>query len=229
MNKRKYRWIKGMCMLLLFGLATSIGYVAQQSDIATVQAASSRRKLTDLVADYTGETLMVGETIPKRDIEVIGFYDDGSEAIIRSFTMSTVFGKKVESLEAEYMGEDVTVGQSVKKKDISVTVYFTDGSSEPDFTKFTIASDIVKREGENELRVSYGGKYAEIVVYGIPPLAIEEIDAWYEGKGVIVGNRPNAQSCAIDIDCSCLVVCNATKISDAKAYNFKASDVVPSC
>ena len=214
MNKRKYRWIKGMCMLLLFGLATSIGYVAQQSDIATVQAASSRRKLTDLVADYTGETLMVGETIPKRDIEVIGFYDDGSEAIIRSFTMSTttvqrdgentinisynglrttvtVFGKKVESLEAEYMGEDVTVGQSVKKKDISVTVYFTDGSSEPDFTKFTIASDIVKREGENELRVSYGGKYAEIVVYGIPPLAIEEIDAWYEGKGVIVGNRPN--------------------------------------
>ncbi len=31
---------------------------------------------------------------------------------------------------------------------------------------------------------------------------------------VIVGNRQNAQSCAIDIDCSCLVVCNSPKISE---------------
>lgn len=31
---------------------------------------------------------------------------------------------------------------------------------------------------------------------------------------VIVGNRRNAQSCAIDIDCSCMVVCNNTKISE---------------
>ena len=31
---------------------------------------------------------------------------------------------------------------------------------------------------------------------------------------VIIGNRRNAQSCAIDIDCSCLVVCNNAKISD---------------
>ena len=31
---------------------------------------------------------------------------------------------------------------------------------------------------------------------------------------VIVGNRRNAQSCAIDIDCSCMVVCNNAKISE---------------
>ena len=31
---------------------------------------------------------------------------------------------------------------------------------------------------------------------------------------VIIGNRRNAQSCAIDIDCSCLVVCNNAKISE---------------
>lgn len=215
MNKQKHRWKKGICMLLLLGFATGIGYFVQAPEPATVQAASTRRKLVELLAYYNGdgEALMVGATIPKREIEVVGIYDDGSEAIIRSFTMSTttvqrdgentisisynglrttitVFGKKVESLEAEYMGEDVTVGQSVKKKDISVTAYFTDGSME-DITNFTMASDVVKREGENVLRVSYGGKHAEIVVYGKPPLAIEEIDAWYEGEGVIVGNRPN--------------------------------------
>ena len=214
MNKRKQRWIKGICMMLLLGLATGIGAVAQQPDIATVQAASSRRKLTDLIAEYKGETLMVGETIAKRDIEVIGIYDDGSEAVIRSFSLSTskvakdgenviritynglktevtVFGKKVESIEAEYVGEDVTVGQSVKKKDIRVTVYFTDGSMEEEITNFTIKSDVVRKEGENVLRVSYGGKNADIFVYGIPPLAVEEIDAWYEGEGVIVGNAPD--------------------------------------
>ena len=31
---------------------------------------------------------------------------------------------------------------------------------------------------------------------------------------VIVGNRQNAQSCAIDIDCSCLVICNNAEISE---------------
>ena len=31
---------------------------------------------------------------------------------------------------------------------------------------------------------------------------------------VIIGNRQNAQSCAIDIDCSCLVICNGAKVSD---------------
>ena len=31
---------------------------------------------------------------------------------------------------------------------------------------------------------------------------------------VIIGNRRNAQSCAIDIDCSCLVVCNNANISE---------------
>lgn len=31
---------------------------------------------------------------------------------------------------------------------------------------------------------------------------------------VIVGNRKHAQSCAIDIDCSCLVICNNAAISD---------------
>ena len=31
---------------------------------------------------------------------------------------------------------------------------------------------------------------------------------------VIVGNRKHAQSCAIDIDCSCLVICNNAEISD---------------
>ena len=215
MNKQKHRWKKGICMLLLLGLATGIGYVVQVPEPEIAQAASTRRKLVELSAYYNGdsEALMVGETIPKREIEVVGIYDDGSEAIIRSFTMSTttvqrdgentinisynglrttvtIFGKKVESLEAEYMGEDVTVGQSVKRKDIAVIAYFTDGSKE-EITKFTMASDVVKREGENELRVSYGGKNAEIIVYGIPPLAIEEIDAWYDGDGVIVGNRPN--------------------------------------
>ena len=214
MNKRKHRWIKGICMMLLLGLATGIGSVAQQADIVTVQAASSRRKLVELEAEYVGETLLVGETIAKRDIEVTGIYDDGSEAVIRSFTISPttvkkdgentiritynglkteviIFGKKVESLEAEYVGEDVTVGQPVKKKDIRVTAYFTDGSMQEDITNFTIKSDVVRKEGENVLKVSYDGKSAEIFVYGIPPLAVEEIDVWYEGEGVIVGNAPD--------------------------------------
>lgn len=213
MNKRKHRWKKGICMMLLLSLAMGIGAVVQQPDITMVQAASSRRKLTELVAEYTGETLMVGDTIAKRNIEVTGIYDDGSEAVIRSFDISpakvtkdgentiritynglktevVVFGKKVESLEAEYVGEDVTVGQSVRKKDIVVTAYFTDGSEE-EITNFTITSDVVRKEGDNTLRVSYGGKTAEIVVYGVPPLAVEEIDAYYEGEGVIVGNAPD--------------------------------------
>ena len=31
---------------------------------------------------------------------------------------------------------------------------------------------------------------------------------------VLVGNRKNAQSCAIDIDCSCLIICNNAKVSE---------------
>ena len=200
--------------MLLLGLAMSIGAVVQQSDITTVQAASSRRKLTELVAEYMGETLMVGESIAKREIEVTGYYDDGSEAVIRTFSISpskvtkdgeniinvtynnkkttvTVYGKKVDFLEAEYTGGDVTVGQSVRKKDIVVTAYFTDGSVQEGIKNFTIPSDVVRKEGDNTLRVSYGGKNAEIVVYGVPPLAVEEIDAYYEGEGVIVGNAPD--------------------------------------
>ena len=203
--------------MLLLGLATGLGYVVQMPETETVQAASSRRKLVELEAEYTneeGDTLMVGETIARRDITVTGIYDDGSEAVIRSFAISPstvrkegentiqisynglkttviIFGKKVESIEAEYVGEDVIVGQSVKKKDIVVNVNFSDGSVKENITNFTITSDVVRKEGENTLRVSYEGKSAEIYVYGIPPLAIEEIDAWYEGEGVIVGNAPD--------------------------------------
>ena len=205
--------VKGICMALLLGMAAGTGFFVSNPAENMVAEAATRRKLVELYAEYTGEPVMVGETVKKREIQVTGWYDDGTDAVIRTFTLASdrinrdgdniltitynglrttviVPGKKVESLEVDYRGEDVVIGNAVKKKEIYVLAYFTDGSTE-EITNFTLTSDVIRREGENTVIVSFGGKRAEVIVYGKQPLAVVEIEAYYDGEGVIVGNTPN--------------------------------------
>ena len=205
---------KKFCIALLASIVIGIPTCYFFPSLPVAQAAE-RVKVEELWVEYIGETVVVGEEVSKRDIRVTAYYSDGTTADLKSFTLVsskikkegentlvvtyngvraefTVEGKAIESIEAQYTGEDVTIGNSVKKKEIIVTVYYSDGSEE-EVTDFTISSDIIKRENENELQIVYGGKKTKVTVYGKKPLAIEEIEAYYEGEGVIVGNMPKKE------------------------------------
>lgn len=164
-----------------------------------------------ITADYTGDELYVGSTIPQGKVEVYAYFSDGSYEKVKGFTLSVttvakeglntvpvvyggkmqyiyVYGKAplaVEEIMAYYMGEPVIAGNPISKSDIEVMVLYNDGTMKK-VTNFNISPSIAEEEGENEITVSYGDKSTEIEVFA-EERYITEMRAKYIGPGVIVG------------------------------------------
>lgn len=185
--------------------------VSYQGKTAVIEVEG--KAVEEITADYVGEELYIGATIPVGRIEVNAYYTDGSSERVRDFTLSVtsvgkeglntipvvykgktayayVYGKAplaVEELFAYYEGEPIIEGNAIPKSSIRVEAFYNDGSTK-EITNFNISPSIVKDMGDNEITVSYGDISTTIEVYGMERI-IEDMTARYIGPGVIVGKK----------------------------------------
>lgn len=166
-----------------------------------------------ITADYTGEELYIGATIPVGKINAYAYFSDGSFEKIRNFSLSSktvtkagvntitvVYGGKtadifvvgkeplaVEELMAVYIGRPVIAGGDISKNDIEVQAIYNDGTIKP-VKNFNISPSIAEVEGENEITITYGNAETVIQVYA-QARYVTEMRARYIGPGVIIGKK----------------------------------------
>lgn len=198
MKRKKGYMLLVFCLLLC---AAALPARAQAAD-PTVVAIS---------AFYTGDTLVVGEEIPKEDISVTAYYSDGTSAEVTEFAMSVqrvvsdganrvmivyrgkstdvyVYGKKPSSIFAYYTGELLSVGNKVGAENLDVSLYYSDGSYEK-LEDYQIANPVITTVGVQKVRIIYGGLYTTVDVTGIASRPISMLTAVYDGEGVPQGTQ----------------------------------------
>lgn len=174
------------------------------------------KSLESITAEYLGEAVYIGTPVASAKVEVIAYFDDGSEKRVKDFKLSdatvtkkgtniftvTYEGKKatfevegkeplaVVDIEAEYTGEPLYVGDTISKSDIKVTLTYNDEEMDPKDagTNFTISPSVVEDVGENTIIVSYGGVSTEVEVTGVEKL-VEKLIVEYIGPGVLIGEH----------------------------------------
>lgn len=176
-----------------------------------VRAKAAEPTVTAIGAVYTGDTLVVGEEIPKDKISVTAYYSDGTSAEVTEFAMSMqrvaadganrimivyrgkstevyVYGKKPSSLYAFYTGELVSVGNRVGSENLDVSLYYSDGSYEK-LEDYQVANPVITAVGTQKVRIIYGSLNTTVDVIGIASKPISMLTAVYDGEGVPQGTQ----------------------------------------
>jgi len=169
------------------------------------------KEVESITADYVGDELYVGTTIPVGKIDVYAYFSDGTYDKVKGFTLSEptviregmntvtvtykgksapifVLGKAplaIEELTAYYMGNMVIEGNAINKGDIVVEAIYNDGTVKK-ITNFNISPSIAELEGENDITVSYG-EASTVIQVPAEARYITEMRARYTGSGVIIG------------------------------------------
>lgn len=135
---------------------------------------SAVQKITDIVQ---GSTITL-PTEPKYKGYVFGgWYEDEeykvvfNEASVVNKDM-TLYAKWIASelvkIEANYSGTNLIVGTEINKSDIDVFAIYDDGNRELlSASKFSIYPDTIDNTGNNTIEVSYSGKTANVIIYGV--------------------------------------------------------------
>lgn len=202
--------IKTKMLFVMFAMTV---LCAAGVSLQTVRAKAAIVLPSYIIAGYSGETALVGETIDREQLEVQAFYDDGTSETITDYFLSTdkimkegeneitvvyrgqrtsifVTGKRVEKLNAYYIGEDVSIGNSVSKKNIYVSAQYTDGSVS-EVKDFAMGTSIITREGVNTVHLVYGGKSTSVEVTGRQAGVVSSILVTYTGGDVMMGSPIN--------------------------------------
>lgn len=147
--------------------------------------------VTELIANYTGDDLIVGSYVSKSDISVFAIYNDGSVQTLKSFNISPntitkqgknlitvsfggvseeieVWGlkKEIVDIEVKYIGAGAIVGTEVPKEDIQVIATYNDGST-AEIGEFEITGALIEDIGENVVVVFCDDFIEFILVNGV--------------------------------------------------------------
>ena len=87
-------------------------------------------------------------------------------------------------INAFYTGGSELVGSLINREEIMVQAVYEDGST-VDVTDYTMSTDRVQRDGENEVAVVYLGKRTSFFITG---KRVTALTAYYVGESVSVGN-----------------------------------------
>ena len=87
-------------------------------------------------------------------------------------------------IDAVYTGEAGLVGSEINREDLSVQAVYDDGSV-VDITEYTLSTERILKEGENEISVVYYGRRTSFFVMG---KRVSALSAFYVGEDVSVGN-----------------------------------------
>ncbi len=207
-----YKICKVTCMIMLVAF---IGMFFGKN------AEAAEKRLSSITAVYTGDAILVGQSIPMDKVTVMGLYSDGSYKKVEGFVLSsyvvtqagnneirvscegvtgtfTVMGKKIVSLNAFYEQASVTIGESLDKEKLNVQVFFSDGSSEQP-KEYTLSHTLVSALGRNEFVLTYEGMTARFYVTGKEEKKPKSIYATYNGPAVIVGNAPKREDFYVNV------------------------------
>ena len=146
----------------------------------------------EIMADYLGESIIVGNAIKKSDIIVSLAYNDGTvKEEVKNFNISPtyvkyegeneitvsygdvsttvyVYGEEryITEMKANYIGPGVIVGKDAKKDEFEVIVTYNDGSEEAT-EEFELYGTEIWFEGENVVLVYCDSFMADVVVPGV--------------------------------------------------------------
>lgn len=145
----------------------------------------------EVVAYYTGDSIIAGNSIDKTKMEVTVMYNDGTMKQVSNFNLSPsviteegmneitvtygdvstiveIYGleRYIVSMNAVYVGPGVEVGEVVEKNDIEVKVTYNDESTEF-IDDFSLYADTIWMEGENPVVVYCDEFMTEVTVYGV--------------------------------------------------------------
>ena len=149
----------------------------------------------EIMAEYTGKTIIAGNEINKKDIKVTALYNDGTTKEVTSFNIypttvkyegenkvTVTYGevsttiyisaeeRYITEMTAEYTGPGVIVGKKVNKEDIEVLIKYNDGSEEQT-DDFDLYGAEIYFEGENIVFVYCDAFSAEVTVFGVKGFA----------------------------------------------------------
>ena len=106
-----------------------------------------------------------------------GWYEDEEYKVVfnESSTVNkdmTLYAKWIASelvrIEADYSGSNLIVGTTINKSDIDVFAVYDDGNRELlSASKFAIFPETIDNIGNNTIEVSYSGKTANVIIYGV--------------------------------------------------------------
>lgn len=204
----------GILMLLFIATVLFMMIPERKAEAAT-------KKLASITAVYTGDTVLVGNSIDLKKLTVMGLYSDGSYERIKDYSLSTyvvekagtntvtvfcdgvtasfyIEGKEIFTMSAYYEDSYVTVGQLLDLKKVKLFVYYSDGSDEH-VTDFVLSGTYVNKVGENEFTVYYAGKSTKFSVTGKSVKKPYMMYAFYFGDNVIVGNAPKREDFHVSI------------------------------
>ncbi|MBR2408598.1 MAG: bacterial Ig-like domain-containing protein [Lachnospiraceae bacterium] len=204
----------GILMLLFIATVLFMMIPERKAEAAT-------KKLASVTAVYTGDTVLVGNSIDLKKLTVMGLYSDGSYAKVKDYSLSTymvekagtntitvlcdgvtatfhVEGKAISVMSAYYEDAYVTVGQPLDLKKVKLYVFYSDGSGEY-VTDFILSNTYVNKIGENEFSVFYEGQTAKLYVTGKDVKKPYMIYVNYYGGTVIVGNAPKREDFYVSV------------------------------
>lgn len=95
-----------------------------------------------------------------------------------------------EYITAIYTGDSCLVGSLINRDDILVQAFYED-ESVVDITDYSLSTERVNRDGENEIAVVYRGRRSSFFVTG---KRVSSLSAFYVGEDVSVGNAVSKTS-----------------------------------
>ncbi len=140
-------------------------------------------------ASYTGPSVIVGKEYDKSMIIVTATYSNGAQENITDFNVSSdfvqttgmntiivlyrdlstkvyIYGRRLEHISVSPRKLEYGIGNMPDCKDLRVVGVYSDGSVEEIEDNFDIYPDVIDKEGNVEVTVTYQGKQASCNVFG---------------------------------------------------------------
>ena len=101
-------------------------------------------------------------------------------------------------ITAEYNGNAIVVDSSIDRENLRVCAVYPDGTV-VEVSNYTLSTDVVLKEGANEISVIYLGKTTSFTVMG---KLVNEIFPYYTGELVSIGNAVDARNVSVFVSFS---------------------------
>lgn len=101
-------------------------------------------------------------------------------------------------ITAEYNGNPIVVDSSIDRENLRVCAVYADGTI-LEVSNYTLSTEVVQKEGANEISVIYLGKTTSFTVMG---KLVNEIFPYYTGELVSIGNAVDARNVSVYVSFS---------------------------
>lgn len=157
-----------------------------------------------MIADYKGESIVIGKEYDTKNLEVTMYYDDGSYEIVDTYDISGrkvtelgtnkfivlyrgliadfyVTGKKAVDVSASCSRFSYSVGNAPDERDLTVSIFYSDGTSEI-VDDYIVSPNTVSKVGSQELTIVSRGLSTKINVWGEQVKKIKSVSVSWDSS-----------------------------------------------